>query len=135
MKRYLLPIGAGVVVFGVATAFAASLTVNSKSLGSGNTTVAACNSSATVAYTTAAITSGTNKGKYQVTGGTLTTVAGSPSVCSGKSYQVTLLDGSNNVLGTEATGTLGTNGDATMDFSGTEVLASAVSNIAVTITG
>ena len=137
MKKFVLPVGAGVVVFGVVTAFAASLNVTSSSLAAGNGTVGACNSSANLTnYTTAPITSGANKGKYAVTGATLTTVAGTPSSCGGMSFKVQLLDGSNVVVGTEATGTLGANtGSAAVDFSGTEVLASNVSNLAVVITG
>jgi hypothetical protein len=140
VKKYLLPLGAGVVVFGVATAFAASLTVNSKSLGAGNDAVTSCNSSANVTYSTAPITAaGLTKGQYKVTGGTLTTVAGvglADSTCGGMSYRVQLLDSSNDVLGTEATGSLGaTTGSATLDFGSSEVRAEDVANVSVVVTG
>jgi hypothetical protein len=135
VKKFLVPIAVGVVVFGGVTAFAASLTVNSKSLAAGNGTIAACNSSAAAAYTSTLATSGGNTGKYVVTGGSLTTDGLSPSACKGMSYKVTLLDGSNASLG-EATGTLADPpGDATLNFSGTPPLASAVVGIAVVITG
>ena len=135
MKRYALPIGAGVVVFGVVTAFAASLTVNTKSLGSGNATVASCNNAASASYTSTLATTGANKGKYVVTGGSLVTDGSSPSACKGLSYKVTLLDTGNVSLG-EATGTLADpTGDATLDFSTSSPLASAVTGIAVVITG
>ena len=134
MKRYALPIGAGVVVFGVVTAFAASLTVNSKSLGAGNATVASCNSAASATYTSTLATTGANKGKYVVSGGSLATDGANPSACKGMSYKVTLLDSSDVSLG-EATGNLADpTGDATLSFSGTP-LASAVVGVAVVITG
>ena len=79
MKKFLVPVAVGVVVFGGVTAFAATLTVNSKSLAAGNGTVTACNNSAAAVYTSTLATSGTNKGKYVVTGGTLTTDGLSPS--------------------------------------------------------
>ena len=135
MKKFLVPIAVGVVVFGGVTAFAASLTVNSKSLGAGNGTVATCNSSAAATYTSTLATTGGNKGKYVVTGGFLSTDGLSPSACKGMSYKVTLLDGSNASLG-ESSGTLADpTGDATLDFSANPPLASAVVGVAVVITG
>ena len=134
-KKYLLPIGVGVVVFGAVTAFAASLTVNTKGLGAGNATVGTCNSSASANYVSTLATSGTNKGKYVVTGGTLTTDGLSPSACKGMSYKVTLLDSVNVSLG-EATGTLADpTGDATLDFSSTSPVTSGVVGVAVVIAG
>src|SRR3954453_6162801 len=50
IKSYAVPAIGGVAVFGAVTAFAATLTVNSKSLGSGNATVSSCNASASVSY-------------------------------------------------------------------------------------
>ena len=135
MKKFLVPIAVGVVVFGGVTAFAASLTVNSKSLAAGNATVGACNSSAAATYTSTLATTGVNKGKYVVTGGFLSTDGLNPSACKGLSFKVTLLDGSNVSLG-EATGNLADpTGDATLDFSANPPLASAVAGVAVVITG
>lgn len=134
-KKFLLPIVVGVVVFGAVTAFAATLTVNSKSLAAGNGTVTACNTSAAATYTSTLATSGGNTGKYVVTGGTLTTDGLSPSACKGMSYRVTLLDSSNVSLG-EATGVLADpTGDATLDFSSNPPLATSVAGVAVVITG
>src|SRR3954463_11000134 len=133
MKKYLLPVGAGVVVFGVVTAFAASLTVNGTSLAAGNATITACNSSATATYSTALATSGANQGKYVVNGGTLTTDGASPSNCKGLNYKVTLLDGSNVSLGTASGQLADPTGDATLTFA-TSPLASAVGGVAVVIT-
>lgn len=135
MKKFLVPIAVGVVVFGGVTAFAATLTVNGTSLAAGNATITACNSSATALYTETLATSGANKGKYVVTGGTLTTDGANPSACKGMSYRVTLLDSSNASLG-EATGTLADpTGDATLDFSSNPPLATSVVGVAVVITG
>lgn len=133
MKKFLVPIAVGVVVFGVVTAFAATLTVNGTSLAAGNATISACNSSANATYTSTLATSGTNKGKYVVTGGTLSTDGLNPSACKGMSYKVTLLDSGNASLG-EATGTLADpTGDTTLDFSSNAPLASAVAGVAVVI--
>src|SRR3954468_23421111 len=81
MKKYALPIGAGVVVFGVVTAFAASLTVNSDSLAAGNATVAACQDHAHVAYATSGLT---------VTAATVTFSNGTAGACDTLDAEVTL---------------------------------------------
>lgn len=134
MKKYLLPLGAGVVVFGVATAFAASLSVTSPGLSAGNATVAACNASAAVTYNTA-MSTGTNAGKYVVTTAPVTTGTG----CKGLTYKVTLLDASDGSLA-EQTGTLdATTGNATgaaaPDFTSSDIKASDVYGVAVVIAG
>lgn len=127
MKKYLLPLGVGVVVFGGATAFAASLTVTNTSLGAGNATVSTCNSSATVTYNTTATT---NTKTYVVT----TTPVASAATCATLSYKVTLLGANNASLG-EATGSLNSSGGATPDFSSQNIAASDVLGVAVVITG
>jgi hypothetical protein len=131
VKKFVLPIGVGVVVFGVVTAFAASLTVNSSSLAAGNATVAACNASANVTYANALATSGGNKGKYTVSTATVT----SATACGGMSFKVSLLDSSNVVVGAEATGTLDSSGTTTVNFTAGTVLAENVTGVAVVITG
>src|SRR4051812_4758439 len=107
VKKFLVPLGVGVVVFGSVTAFAASLTVNSSSLGAGNGTVASCNTAASVSYTSAF---DTTSHVYELATTTVATVAGSPSVCSGKTYKITFLDTNNAPVGTEVTGTLAAGG-------------------------
>src|SRR3954452_18043744 len=82
-KRFLIPLVAGVVTFGAVTAFAATLSVSSKSLGSGNATVSTCNASAQVSYNTAYAS--TIPG-YKVTTAPVTTAAG----CTLMAYKVTL---------------------------------------------
>jgi hypothetical protein len=127
MKKFLIPLGVGVVVFGAVTAFAASLTVNTTSLGSGNATVASCNSSASVSYNTAPTT---NAKTYDVT----TAPVASASGCSGMAVRVTLLGASNVSLG-EKTATLDSSGSALPDFTSLTVPATDVVGVAVVITG
>jgi hypothetical protein len=127
VSRFLLPLIVGVLVFGAVTAFAATLNVSSKSLGSGNGTVTSCNASANVTYNTsyAATIPG-----YKVTTAPITTAAS----CSGLSYKVTLTGAGNSALG-EVTGTLDASGNASPDFSASNVAASGVTGVAVVITG
>jgi hypothetical protein len=126
-KRFLIPAVAGVVTFGVVTAFAATLTVSSKSLGSGNATVATCNASAQVSYNTAYSASLPG---YKVSTTPVTTAAG----CATMSYKVTLTGAANASLG-EITGTLDGTGAASPDFSSSNIAASAVTGVSVAITG
>jgi hypothetical protein len=132
MKKYLVPLGVGVVVFGSVTAFAASLTVNSTSLGAGNGTVASCNASANVSYTSAF---DATAHAYELATTTVTTVAGSPSACSGKAYKITFLDASDAQVGSEVTGTIAANGNDTATVTSQHIAASSVANLAVVITG
>ena len=125
-SRYLVPGVVGIVVFGAVTAFAASLSVSSNSLGAGNATVQSCNSTASVTYNTAP-----SSGAYKVTTAPVTTAA----ACAGMSYRVTLTGASNATLG-EVTGTLdATTGAALPDFTSANVNASAVQGVSVVITG
>jgi hypothetical protein len=126
-KRFLIPAVVGVVVFGAVTAFAATLTVNTKSLGAGNATVTSCNASASVSYSTSYAS--TLPG-YKVTTAPVASAAG----CATMAYKVTLTNASNTSLG-EATGTLDASGNATPDFSASNVPASSVAGISVVITG
>ncbi|HWC33457.1 MAG TPA: hypothetical protein VG650_01400 [Mycobacteriales bacterium] len=127
MKKFLIPIGAGVIVFGGVTAFAASLSVNTSSLGAGNATVSSCNASAAVTYNTTPTTSAKT---YKVTTAPVT----SSAACASMGYQVTLLGASNASLG-QVTGSLDTNGAASPDFSSQNIAAQDVVGIAVVITG
>src|SRR4051795_13236538 len=109
MKKYLVPVGAGVLVFGAVTAFAASLTINTTSLGSGNATVASCNTAANVSYTTAAV--GTVPTQTYEVATTPVTTTGTGTGCANMAYKVSLL-GASGVL-SEQTGTLSATGTAT----------------------
>src|SRR3954468_1386487 len=82
-KRFLIPAVVGVVTFGAVTAFAATLSVSSKSLGAGNATVATCNATAQVSYTTSY--SATLPG-YIVATAPITSSAG----CLNMTYRVSL---------------------------------------------
>ena len=117
----------GVVVFGAVTAFAATLTVNSKSLGAGNATVASCNSSASVTYNTSYSASLPG---YKVTTAPVTSAV----ACATMSYKVTLTGAANASLG-EVTGTLDASGNASPDFTASNIAASGVTGISVVITG
>jgi hypothetical protein len=123
VKKYLLPVAAGVVVFGVVTAFAASLAVSSPSLGAGNATVASCQDNADVTYAT----TGANVGTATVT------FSGTGAGCNGLTAEVTLT-GTDSLDPTPASGTgVVTSGVATVDFS--SVPAHDVTGVAVVVTG
>jgi hypothetical protein len=127
MKRYLVPIVAGVTVFGAVTAFAATLNVSTQSLGSGNASVASCNTSAAVTYTTAY--SATVPG-YKVATAPITTAV----ACATKAYKVTLTGASNASLA-ELTGALDAAGAAAPDFSSSNISAALVTGVSVVISG
>lgn len=126
-KRFAVPVIAGVVVFGAVTAFAATLTITTKTLGAGNVTVASCNATATATYTT--IYSTTIPG-YKVATAPITTAVG----CTLMSYKATLYGTSGTSLG-EITGALDATGAASPDFTALNVSAASVLGIAVVITG
>ena len=126
-KRLLIPVVAGVVTFGAVTAFAATLNVTSKSLGAGNATVAGCNATAAVSYTTSYSASLPG---YKVATAPVTTAVG----CATMAYKVTLTGASNASLA-EVTGTLDSSGAAAPDFTSSNIAASAVTGVSVVITG
>ena len=127
LARFAVPAVAGVVIFGAVTAFAATLSVNGKTLGSGNATVSSCNSGATVTYTTAY--SATLPG-YKVGTAPVTTAA----ACNGFAFKVTLT-GAGNASLAEVTGTLDASGNASPDFSASNIAAANVTGVSVVITG
>src|ERR1700753_2260464 len=119
-KRHLIPVVAGVVVFGAVTAFAAGFTVTSTTVVSGSATVTGCNATAAASYNT--IWDTTMKA-YKVSTAPVTTAA----ACKGMAYKVTLQNASNVSLG-EVTGTLdAVTGAASPDFSSLNVPAASVS--------
>lgn len=127
MKKFLIPAVAGVTVFGAVSAFAATLSISSTSLAAGNATVASCNASANVTYTTTATT---NAKTYQVA----TAPVSSAATCAGLAYKVTLLGAANASLG-EVSGTLDGAGAATPNFASAGIAAQDVVGVAVVITG
>jgi len=128
MKRFVVPVVAGVLVFGAATAFAASLNVGSTSLASGNATVASCNANAAVTYTTAY--DAVAPAGYKVVTAPVTSAVG----CANLPFKVTLT-GAANVLLAEATGTLDASGAGTATFAPATPSAALVTGVSVVVTG
>jgi hypothetical protein len=130
MKRALVALGVGSVIFASVYGLAASLNVSSGSLGAGNASVAACQSATlTSSYATAysSSTPGYNVG--------VVTVSNLQSTCYGKAFKVTLVNSSNTSLG-EITGTLPSTGSSfTADFTSANVSAASVTGVHVLITG
>lgn len=127
MKRVIIAAILGVAVFGAVLAFAASLTVNSKSLAAGSGTVAACNASAAVSYNT--VYSATIPG-YKVSTAPVTSAVG----CATMAYRVTLTGAASASLG-EVAGTLDATGAASPDFTASNVNAASVTGVTVVISG
>lgn len=126
--RFAIPAVSGIVVFGAVTAFASSLTVTSKSLASGNATVASCNATAGVSYTS--VYSPTGPYGYKVAIAPVTSAIG----CATMSYKVTLTGAANASLAEEV-GTLDASGNGAPDFTLDNVDASLVTGASVIITG
>jgi hypothetical protein len=135
MKRLLLAVGIATVVFGGVFGLAASLGVNTQTLGAGNTAVAACQSTAlTTAYAT--VYDSTVPG-YEVTTITVTGLdTTSPTNCANKPYKITLTNSSNASLG-EVSGTTPASGTSfiTSTMAGSNILAANATGIHLTITG
>jgi hypothetical protein len=126
-KRFLIPAVVGVVTFGAVTAFAATLSVSSKTLSAGNANVLTCNASAVVSYNT---TYSASLPGYKVSTAPVTTAIG----CASMSYKVNLTGSGNSSLG-EITGSLDGTGAASPDFSASNIAASNVTGVSVVVTG
>lgn len=126
MKRMLIAVVVGAIAFGSMWAFAATLTVNTKSLGAGNATVASCNATASITYNTAYQASLPG---YKVTTAPITAAV----ACNTFAYKVTL-SGAGNVSLAEISGVIAAGG-ATPDFTGLNIAASAVTGVSLVITG
>ena len=127
MKRVVIAALLGLVVFGAVYGFAASLTVNSKTLGAGSATVASCNASAAVSYNS---TYASTIPGYKVTTAPVTSAAG----CATMAYKATLTGTAGTSLG-EVTGTLDATGAASPDFTSPNVNAASVTGVSVVISG
>ena len=129
MKRFAFIALAGALTFGTVYGFAASLNLNTDSLGAARTVVAACQAATlTASYTTSY--SATAPG-YTV--GTVT-VNGLAATCYSKAYKITLANGSDVSLG-EATGTTPSSGTSFAATFSPAVGAAAVQAISVVISG
>lgn len=126
-KRLTKAVAVGVMVFAATLAFAASLTVNSKTLGAGGAVVAACNSTASVSYNT---TYNAAVPGFQVTTAPVTSAAS----CASMAYTVTLTGAANASLGS-VSGTLDATGAASPNFTSQNVSAAAVTGVQVVISG
>ena len=129
MKRVLFVLVAGVLTFGTIYGFAASLNLNTDSLGAARTVVAACQAGTMTASYTSTY-SATAPG-YTV--GTVT-VTGLTSTCWTKAYKITLANGSDVSLG-EATGTTPASGTSFTATFTPAVGAAAVAAVNVVISG
>ena len=134
MKRALIAIGIGVAVFATIYGFAASLTVNSDSLGAGNAAVAACQSSALGVSYASSYQSGLPG--YEATTVTVTGLDETAPKCGGKAIRVTLTGpGASDASLLEKTATLATGAGTTQAFTFTGVKAADVTGVHVVISG
>lgn len=130
-KRLIVPVLAGVVVFGTVSGFAASLNLTSDSLGSGQTAVTSC---APVGATLPVVdvTYGTSfgAGAYRVD----TVTFSAPAACQGLPFQATLLSGT-SVVGTVSGTISATAHPVTAAAPAASVSAASVDGLAVVIAG
>jgi len=134
MKRALVAVLTGAVVFAGVYGLAASLGVTSDSLGAGSSAVAACQAGSVSVGYTAAYNSAAPAG-YRATTvsvGNLDTTAGG---CGGKAIRVTLTGpGASNASLGEQTGTVPGSGTS-MNFTFSGVNASDVTGVHVVVAG
>ena len=130
MRRAILALAIGAAVFGGIYGLASSLNVSAKTLGAGNSAVAACQAGTlTASYATSY--SSTIPG-YQVG---VVTVSGLASTCYSMAFKVELVNSSNVSLG-EVSGTTPSAGTSfTADFTSSNVPASSVTGVHVVVTG
>lgn len=131
LKRALVGVGIASAVFAGVYGLAASLSVNSDTLGAGNSVVAACQAGTVSVSYTASYASGVPG--YQATNvnlGNLDTTSGG---CGGKAVKVTLSGSGNASLG-EYTGTVPSSG-TTMSLTASGIAASSVTGVSVVIAG
>jgi len=129
LKRLLFVAMAGALTFATVYGFAASLNLNTDSLGAARTVVAACQPGAL----TATYTSTYSASAPGYTVGTVT-VNGLAAGCYSKAYKITLANGSDVSLG-EATGTTPSTGTSFAATFSPAVSAASVGAINVVISG
>ncbi len=135
MKRAIIAIALAAVIGSGIYGLAASLSVNSQTLGAGNTAVAACQSTAlSVTYATSydSTIPGYEMGTVTVNGLDTT----SSTNCASKSYKISLTGASNTQL-FEITGTTPASGTSftSSSLTSNNILAANVTGVHVTITG
>jgi hypothetical protein len=136
MKRYVVALLMGTMVFGAVYGLAASLGVSSSTLGAGTSAVAACQSGTlTAGYATVYDSSlpGDKVGVVTVTG---LDTASTPN-CGGKSFRVTVTGpgASNASLGQVSGTTPGSGTSFTADFTSLGVSAASVTGVHIVISG
>jgi hypothetical protein len=129
VKRLLFIAMAGALTFATVYGFAASLNLNTDSLGAARTVVAACQAGAL----TATYTSTYSAAAPGYTVGTVT-VNGLTAACYNKAYKITLANGSDTSLG-EATGMTPASGTSFAATFSPAVGAAAVAAVSVVISG
>ena len=130
MKRAATALLVGLVIFGGIYGLASSLGLSTKTLGSGNSVVAACLAATlSTAYTTSYDSSIPG---YKVT---IVTVSNLQSSCYSMSYSISLTNASNTSLGVVGGTTPGSGSSFTADFTSQNVNAATVANVVVTISG
>jgi hypothetical protein len=132
-SRILIGVAVATTVFGGVYGLAASLAVNSDTLGSGTSVAAACQpGTVSVSYGT---TYSAGVPGYQATTVTLGNLDTSAGACGSKSVRVTLTGpGASNASLSEQTGTAPSTG-TTMGLTFTGVKASDVTGVHVVIAG
>jgi hypothetical protein len=135
MKRILTAVVAGILVFGVVYGFAASLSMNSASLGAGTSSVAACQAATlTASY---AVTYDATLPAYKVGVVTVSGLDTTPGRCASKAFKVTLTGpgASNASLGEVIGTTPGAGTTFTADFTSSNVSAASVTGTHIVISG
>ena len=132
MKRALTAATIGLLVFAGVYGFAASLSVTSDTLGAGNSTVAACQS--TAVNVTYGPTYQSGLPAYEATTVTVTGLVETAPKCGGKAIRVTLTGpGASNASLGEQTATLPTGAGTTQAFTFSGVTAASVTGVHVVI--
>ena len=131
-RRLGIALMVGAITFSIVYGVAASLSVSGNTLGSGTSSVTACDSNGVATSYATAYDSAV--AGYEVTTVSITGIA-TPG-CDGKSMKVTLVGSGDSSLG-EQTVTLATPAadPTTLNFSSANVLASDVVKVAVVISG
>ena len=125
-KRWLPAVLVALAMFAV-VGYAASLTLNTKTLAAGSSAVSACNASASVSYNS---TYSSGLPGYKVTTAPITSAV----ACASMAYRLNL-SGAGNASLAEVNGTLDASGNASPDFSSSNIAASLVTGVQLVITG
>jgi hypothetical protein len=126
VRRLILALLLGSVVFAITWASAATLTVNNATLGAGSSVTSSCDPDVNISYGTT-YTGGTGYTVSSVTVAALNTAA-----CAGNTIGVTLADAANGGIGSGTAPVPGTGDTATVPIAGAPPVTS-VANVHVVI--